>query len=174
MRLPLSKVYRAFPELDRFNDAQCQEYVRKVRKRFRRGRRRIDVIRAAGLLLLGAGSLVLTSFLITGNMSGLPFHEGLFARYPFLGASAMAVCTAVPALAFYFGVDHVWLRRRIAAHMRDIRCVECGYALLGLSVKDGVVTCPECGERVDLAMLGLTAADVMGVEVGAAGREPPG
>lgn len=30
MRIPLNKVYRAFPELDQFSDEQCEVFVKRV------------------------------------------------------------------------------------------------------------------------------------------------
>jgi hypothetical protein len=33
MRLPVSKIYRGFPELDPFTDTECEMYVARARSR---------------------------------------------------------------------------------------------------------------------------------------------
>lgn len=174
MRLPLSKIYRAFPELDRFTDVQCEEYVRQVRKRFRRGRRVQGVLRTLGAVLIAfacfVGSVALAVSI--GWTTGGVMRISTLVEHPLLGAVSIAAFTAIPASVILLWLKNGWLRRRIRDHMRDIRCAQCGYVMLGLNVHDGVITCPECGERVVLESLGLTAADVMGV-VGAEGRKPP-
>jgi hypothetical protein len=172
MRLPYSKVYRAFPELDRLTDAQCEEYVRQVRRRFRGGRRVHALLVGAGTLVLGVLIFVgmVTVFVIGGNRYG----SGVLVEYPLLGAVVLAAGTGAPPMLVMYAVRHAWLRRRIRAHMKEIRCVQCHYLLLRLTVERGVVTCPECGTRVVLESLGLTPADVMGtiVEADAAPNAP--
>lgn len=163
MRLPYSNVCRAFPELDRFTDEQCAEYVRQVRKRFRRSRRAYLAARWMLTPLIAAGAFVL-AILATFSIFDIRTLRYFSDWTLLLLALALASIAALPSMLFFFASDHVWLRRRIRRHMEQIKCPQCSYAMLGLSIHDGVMRCPECGERVDLRLLGLTAADVMGVE----------
>jgi ribosomal protein S27E len=179
MRLPLAKVYRAFPELDRFTDEQCAEYVRQVRRRFRGGRRVhgfVLNVATFGLALTVFFGMIFV-FIAEGGDRGI---GAAMLNHPVFGAFAIGTATAAPAMLLRYWLKHRWLRRRIRAHMGEIRCAQCRYLLLRLAVRDGVVTCPECGEQLVLASLGLAPEDVMATTVegdeggeGAAPDHPP-
>jgi len=49
----------------------------------------------------------------------------------------------------------VWLRRRLSARILELECAGCGYSLLGLGAANGVIICPECGDRCELASRGI-------------------
>ena len=156
MRLPLSKTWRAFPELDRFSDEQCMRFVRAGRKRMRRSREAITL-----------GIIMVVSFWVlmpVGAYLAELVPERWDARHPMLAtvimSGAMAVGAIPGAIAILFGWDRVLLKG-IRRHLEDTRCDECRYPLLGLPIRDGRVVCPECGAEFVLADHGMTAEDLI-------------
>lgn len=149
MRLPLSKPYRAFPELDKLTDAQCERLVTLAGRRHVRARvaTTLIAITLAAITLplaLGLGAEVYNT-LTTANQGAWAFLAGL------------AVCTAClmtgPACGYY--LRDVWLRSAIRSLIHDASCVSCGYSLLGLPAPQHAIRCPECGSTTDTTNLGL-------------------
>lgn len=155
MRMPVSKVYRAFPELDHFSDRQCESHFDKVRKKYRLQETGFTLLTVVGMLVVGllvvvSGRLVLQAvFPPPGN----PPPAAILAVVGFLAFSLLLQCVVV--LRF----RDRWLFRTLRRHLEDTRCGKCEYQLLGLPVKEAAVTCPECGERHTLVSLGRTEAD---------------
>jgi hypothetical protein len=145
MRLPTFKVYRAFPELDRFRDEQCSKFVRSATRGFSRKIVQLVVQGLAFCLVLG-----IVVWLV--NLLIVPYWTSIdtFRREPLgliLGTVILAVCLAISIVAAMFARD-AWLIRgvRRAMFLRGA-CDACGYGLIGLGVDaQGRVTCPECGE----------------------------
>ena len=160
MRLPLSKVYRAFPELDRFEDVRCESFVAAATKAERGMNTLLTIalvpwslgafiaIMAVGLTLLGP-SLRQWEYSNTG-----------YGWAVLLTLALGTVATMSPALSWLMARD-LWLRRAIARRIGSCACPSCQYSLLGLPVSEDRVTCPECGKRHELGTLGLTAADIL-------------
>ncbi len=152
MRLPWSKVYRAFAELDEFEDDRCERFVRWARSKIR-----LRIF----LLPIGAGCvwavlvIVITSVVFGAVLSSLPF--GLFR--------VLAMLFFAVALAWSFGVAFLvrdsLLIRAIRDRIRGGRCPECRFSLLGLPIHDGAIVCPECGTGMTLHELGLTPRDLL-------------
>lgn len=167
MRLPFSKVYRAFPELDRLTDEQCEEYVRQVRRRFR-------VRRRTHVLLVFFGTLLAVTLIFAAVVIVLVSEQQKYLRgvrdslvdHPAALAVFIPVICVGPPLLWMFSMHAAWLNRWIKVHMAEIRCVQCQYLLLGLAVHNDTVACPECGQTIILSSLGLTAADIMGIDSG--------
>ena len=140
MRLPLSKVWRAFPELDRFSDEQCRRFVRAARRGAGRVARVAAVVATLFVSWLAGGALVTWFTLNPATIGPWERVHGWAVTVVLLG---MLVFATAPAILLR---DRL-LRRRI---MRIItlrgRCLMCKYNLLGLPVgADLLVTCPECG-----------------------------
>lgn len=159
MRLIVRKVYRAFPELDRFSDAECEGFVGLVARRHRRGRvvRLVGLAVASGLLFFGGSYL-------TYSIGDELFRSGRAPKFvqDYWHLLVGILASGVVALLFTSVCRTVWLRSKIQHHLTALECIECAYSLLGLPVVEGAITCPECGQRFDLAARGLTAADVLG------------
>lgn len=163
MRIPYSKVFRAFPELDQFSDAQCEAYVARVRAR-RSGSRDIMILGAGAAGVGTAIVMAAVTWVIVMPIAGalglrirpeyeLPWDMAL------VGFHIVAACIAAML------VRDVWLRRAIRACIDAARCPKCDYSLLGLPVSDGVVQCPECGGVCDLRAIGLEADDLLTPEL---------
>jgi hypothetical protein len=158
MRIPLRKIYRAFPELDRFDDAQCQRFVRQAERLVLS--RRVE----RHVLEIAAGSLAFVVVLLLGEvwrrLAGGPGSMRLLVLVPMLAAA--------PIIAGLIARD-LLLRSAIRARLRSARCPRCEYSLLGLPVEDGAARCPECGESIPLEHYGLSEEDLLGEK---ACREP--
>ena len=148
MRVPRSKVWRAFPELDAFDDERCARFVAAVRRGFRAGlvRRGLAV---AALVAIYAGVLFVLGLLKLLNVRNPPL---LLQIAGVVGIFAFFILPVVPAL-----MVRDWVLRRQIRRLLRTRgsCGRCGYGLAGLPVGTNLtVACPECGHAtaVDAAM----------------------
>ncbi|MBX3404803.1 MAG: hypothetical protein KF699_15445 [Phycisphaeraceae bacterium] len=153
MRVPLSKIYRAFPEFDPFPDAECERYIRYA---YQQARMRIGCIP----LVVFVVSLPLYAVLLSASVAGLMYvgielPEGYLIVPVLLSASVVGV----PALLALLSRDVV-LRRVLKDRLRTARCPNCEFSLLGLPVVEGATRCPECGTQIVLSMHNLTPRDL--------------
>ncbi|MEL6741007.1 MAG: hypothetical protein AAFP26_10170 [Planctomycetota bacterium] len=147
MRLPHKKPYRAFPELDRFSDADCDRLVRIARQRQRLLSLAIMLGGAVLGIGLGAGIAAVLLSVLSRLSAGqtADFRDWLYAL---VMAAIIAGVIAMPCVGTLLGRD-LWLRRALRVRIDVAQCV-CGYSLLGLrplasSEGSPEVTCPECG-----------------------------
>lgn len=162
MRLISLKIWRAFPELDRYPDEVCQSYVRYAK--------RLDEIWKGVLLCLLtliASSVIWVGVIYFGFDPIENFASS--ARGGFMisiGLLLIAVMLAgiiwFPVLCTFI-VRDLWLRGVVRKQLRTSNCA-CGYQLIGLeiqSISDSkFVTCPECGNRIELNTGHITEADI--------------
>ena len=162
MRIPRGRVYRAFPELDRFTDAQGEQFVRAACKRgWRRHYHRFLVVVFLLLawliawLLIGLGTYLLDRVAPTLHRSN--------AAYWTLASLALILFVA-PLFLLLLVKDWFLLRRlRLVIRARG-SCPACQYTLLGAVVSErDIVTCPECGMELEAdASLNEIATDEAG------------
>lgn len=150
MRLLTRRIYRAFPELDRYSDEQCVRFIKSARGgAWRRAIGCLIVAVAASPVFVG--SLMAVAPLVEGNFGWLdPLSDGpLWGRL--IGLIAFfAIMSPGPFVVVL--VRDVLLRRRVRFVLR-VRgvCSECWYSLVGLPVgPDRRVRCPECGTDVEV------------------------
>jgi hypothetical protein len=156
MRLPLNKVYRAFPELDRFTDEQCEGFV-KTAEKAERGKSRLLTVSLIPFCIVGiAGTLVLVG-VVSAAIGDRPDADTALVV---LGALALFVGLLWPPITWLVVRDK-WLRGAIGRRIKHCTCLRCHYSLLGLPVANGKVVCPECGATHALADMGLTATDIL-------------
>ena len=156
MRLPVSKVYRGFSELDRFSDEKCAAYVRTAEQANAIGRLAVQGLVFIMFLpgsCLGGVSLLLVGQLLFGGPDEPDWTP--LARLPLMMLGVAAPC--IGALM----VRDAWLRRMIQRQLERCVCPSCRYSLLGLRPVDGSVVCPECGAKHELASMGLEPADIL-------------
>jgi uncharacterized Zn finger protein (UPF0148 family) len=162
MRIPYSKVYRAFPEFDRFGDAQCEAYLRYLRNSPRTNYSSVRVM----LVFLAIVAVVASPIVA---LYGATFLVRIVAPGMFKSANgdvywlasmggALLVCFSASALVILTIRDLV-IRRAIREQLKGVRCDHCGYSLLGVRVLEGVVLCPECGDKFTIALRGLREED---------------
>ncbi len=150
MRLPLSKIYRAFPELDRFDDALCKVFVKRAREA-KKVSGRVFAVLVLPVYFLLAYFLFFILVWIDGWVA-LP-------DTPLFIALVMASIPLMPAVILLIFRD-VWLRWALRSQVGSTNCL-CGYSLLGLTLVDNAVQCPECGERISLTNRGLSPEDLL-------------
>ena len=167
MRIPRKRLYRAFPELDRFSDEQCERFLQRVRIR---GSYRPVVLVTVGFV--SVASLILVAGIVVAAWTsdlGQDVHRSLWLRFgPRVDLVALAgmltPSIAVPPFAGLFVRDVVlrhYLRKAVRMQIERVSCRRCKYLLIGQRVSAGLVTCPECGERNALSTLGVTAEDLV-------------
>ena len=146
MRIPLSNIWRAFPELDRFTDDQCKRFVRSACKR---GWQRHFHRAGIGCLTFVFFILCFWAMMTLLMWLDSPFH---LYRIPFalLTAALLIVAFGLPAAVAMVIRDRLLLRRiRFVLHTRG-SCPSCQYSLLGIVVSAGnIVICPECGMEIE-------------------------
>ena len=163
MRLIVKQLWRAFPELDSYDDATCQRFVAATSRNPTR--------RAIRYVILGGLSLValwLTAF-TTAHVWDLCFKSNswLSSVDSAIGLMAGAGVALVLLSGIVYFRDYLLIRRVRDVLRRHGSCSSCRYTLVGLPVPaSGLVICPECGERkvVD-ASLGELTRDASGATI---------
>jgi hypothetical protein len=156
------KIYRAFPELDRFSDEQCREYIRRVRLSQLR-----ELALFLSLLFVGVGSLM-GAVHLTRTILDSPDERrlqvelivrGMAWAYVLGWVVYLFLVAATPCLLTLLTRDIVlgaFLKQALHGHLKRTACPGCRYQLLGLPLGDaGAVRCPECGRRTTILELGL-------------------
>lgn len=154
MRLPVNKVYRAFPELDRFSDSECERYVERVLNDHP-----LEQL-GVGVVGLAVGGCCVWVVLAVGIELDRKLGRAPGWQVGFMWVT-VALTAAAGATVSGLSLRDWWLRTRLRRHLSNTTCGGCRYSLLGLDVVDGRVSCPECGQVLHLVDRGLTAADLM-------------
>ncbi len=166
MRLPLSKVYRAFPEFDAFPDEECERYIRYA---YRQAQYRIGCIPViVGAAVFAVWGPILT---VIANLLGPSFRPG--GTSDWIVVILVVSAFAVPGIAGLLMRDRVLLRV-LHDRIKTARCPQCQFSLLGLPVTKGAARCPECGMHIALHKHNLTAEDLQIRRVGEAGAPDEG
>ncbi len=149
MRLVRQKLWRAFPELDAFDDALCRAFVRSATASWRGKLARWVIVAGVGVLGFGV------AFAVSGLLSTVfPVYGYDVLRYSVL-AAALVVLLLVAFGGALLMRDYLlrWQVRRVIRGRGA--CAQCRYPLLGMTVGENLrVVCPECGfeTKVDAAL----------------------
>lgn len=142
--LTSSKVYRAFPELDRFEDERCERFVKAAKSSlwWNWGSK-------AGLfvLLIGVGAATFFGYAMAlERLDRNPRAIQSDALHVLAISGLLGVTLAIPFLVMLLARD-LNLRKRLHHILRSRgSCMSCHYSLVGLAVDERcVVICPECG-----------------------------
>ena len=156
MRLPVSKIYRAFPELDRFDNDECEKYIERAKARNR--------LRTSGggavagvVFVLFAGAAMWLMILLSMHLPRGPRTE--FWNLALIGAEFGLMMLL--GCVFSFLTRDYFLRRLLRWELQRAKCPNCNYSMLGLPIEDGKMTCPECGEVRDVEAMGLMPQDLL-------------
>lgn len=153
MRFPLTKIYRAFPQLDSFSDDECERYVRYA---YRQSRFRIGCAPVIAFVIA-----LIAWVTISGLVIAALDRFGILPIQPELSLLLGVVSTfAVPAIIALIVRDRVLLGV-LHDRLRTARCPGCEFSLLGLPVKAGTARCPECGMNITLHEHNLTPEDLL-------------
>jgi hypothetical protein len=164
MRIPGSKVYRAFPELDRFTDESCQKFVRAAMRGV--GKKAVMAAVVIPVAIFGFGCALyvwLSGFTVLEKSLGTRFDSmGLWMLPLAAVLLIMAVVGVLPALV----AKDLILRFSISRVFRDSgTCFACAYGLIGLPVsrekERWCISCPECHTEceVDSALAVLSGEE---------------
>ncbi len=160
MRLIRSKIYRAFPELDRFGDDQCVRFVIAANSSWFGRAVRWTVVGTLGVIAMLAGAMLAALTVTRFEESDGPLAM-LLGGLVLIGATLGGM---VGALVARDGL----LRRRVRRMIAECgSCARCRYSLLGVRVGEDLrAICPECGtpREVDAA-IGELATDERGGRV---------
>jgi len=142
MRVPLSKIYRAFPELNQFSDSECDRFCGSIYRQ----EKLVYVAPAVFVMLLGLAAPI--AIIIHGWIGS----ERIFVTLALVVPIALFVALRTNERAM-----HQALRERICMP----RCPKCEFSLMGLPITRGAVRCPECGHKIVLADHLLTPDDLL-------------
>lgn len=157
-RIPLNKLYRAFPELDAFTDAECELYVKRVHAQ--RATHRAELAAGFALTLTGCAAILMVLTHLAGWARQLAHHpiDRRMWESLILTASVILIISAV-FLAWFLVRDWA-LIHAIRTRLLLVRCPACRQSLVGVPNDSDQVRCPECGQTHSLTALGLTPDDL--------------
>ena len=147
MRLITRKIYRAFPELDKFSDEQCERFLQaanaSIVRRMCRGAVSFGFAIVVGLLALVGAVYAAQELADHWRLDGFLY----WLLFGVLTTTALVIAF-LPGLILADGL----LRLRVRSLLKRCgTCPQCSYSLLGIRVgADLIVTCPECGRKVQV------------------------
>tara|TARA_R110000744_G_scaffold71294_6_gene143553 strand:+ start:193 stop:708 length:516 start_codon:yes stop_codon:yes gene_type:complete len=147
MRLLTRKIYRAFPELDQYDDQSCERYVNRA----------VRLNDELGCLLIGV--IVIAS---VAAWIFIEYNTQLVIFYLFDAVGIKLGVYTDTFIRLVVTLGYVWFPWIMILIARDIRlrsqirkqldgayCRSCGYRLIGLIILQESTTefvrCPECG-----------------------------
>ena len=158
MRLLTTKIWRAYPELDRYDDDFCKRYIKRAKRLQNAWKFWVMMIFALPVSLgVWVGLMFATGFILNEYLYDVSFTlETTIFLFAGTGVAWMPAFTALL-------IRDRWLHRCIRKQLFGVQCPPCGYSLIGLSIDspdNPSVHCPECGQVTLLSDLGLTEADI--------------
>ena len=165
MRILSRKIWRAFPELDRFDNETCRCYVARARSMRGQLFRVLTISMASGVGFVLAVLVEEPSFQVLVNLTEK------YGPYPTISVMAETTIETLlrvnyvltPWVIGYYARDFL-LERCIKKQLKDSCCHQCGYNMIGLTIygeqDDRRVRCPECGSEIILRVSHLTEADI--------------
>lgn len=163
MPLPFDRVYRAFPELNRFSNEQCRRFVARAQRRHPVA----TALSAAAALAATAGGWAMIAVGWSALARALPADWSRAVSVHEMGVIAwmivLVVCMTVGPLC---GLSVRWLcvRWLVRRHLNRAVCPRCRTSILGRPLEPGAeptVACQRCGASVPLAARGLCPEDVI-------------
>lgn len=174
IRFATRRIWRAFPELDAFDDTRCRWFTRVAARRdpWRHLHRLAIVLLCVGALFFGLALVAQCH-----RWHARSDFENTLVQIFWLSVSLVAIlATAAVPLVGGLVLRDWFLRRRLRRIVRGQgRCPRCGYTLLGLPIpRSLILPCPECGHesRVDPALHELTRRDERSFEASTLYIEP--
>lgn len=151
MRVPLAKIFRAFPELDRFTDEECRRLLLQARHHAR-VTPRAGCIGVACLVILvgGVGGSILSAWAISRF---LHTEDDMVGSVIFCGSMVLGVYAGI---RFRDRHTRAILRRQV----ERTTCPTCGGSLLGGRRSADHVRCGSCGGVHAFTGLGIDPTDL--------------
>ncbi|MEX2217696.1 MAG: hypothetical protein WD749_02965 [Phycisphaerales bacterium] len=160
MRIPVRKIYRSFPDLDAFSDAECERFILQATSQ-RPWMLGWAVLVGAGLAALWLFVLIPLIVLAADAIGPKLTSDAALAISGITLTTLAVLGTLLPAM----WVRDTLLIRTIRDRIALARCPFCGQSLLGLPLlansERETVRCPECGRVVILEEIGLRHAELI-------------
>jgi hypothetical protein len=165
MRLISRKIWRAFPELDQYDDATCHRYIARARQVRR------TALHQTAIMFSLVASLAIAITLASPHYYALRWIAKQFwvndkvdvMTDTLLNLLVFVSFIWVPALTALIVRDRL-LHRCVRRHLDGAICPGCRYSLIGLEIFGPTgrskVRCPECGDEIRLNHHSLTEADI--------------
>ncbi|MBM4114449.1 MAG: hypothetical protein FJ252_01055 [Phycisphaerae bacterium] len=167
MRFISRKLWRAFHELDAFDDDNCRELMVRARSGTVR---KVSWLMMQGIMAIAAS---VVPFLVVGDIAlqngiGPPVNDWLtamgmrlqlglnrvFTEWSTAGVGVMLILTFMTFAAGWFLTRDGLLWWRVRRLIRRCNlCLACNHSLVGGLVADGAVQCNECGNRTPLVLV---------------------
>ncbi|MDF1809534.1 MAG: hypothetical protein P1U42_07560 [Phycisphaerales bacterium] len=155
-------IWRAFPELDQFDDDICLRYLQRARQsRAGHRARRMLLGWCLLLLLVYVGSMfALPKALLLVESAGIDDQSSIFTwifMTLFLGPLFVVLVVGLR-------ISDRLTRSVLLKQLNNVVCIRCEYSLIGLEIHEiesGIkVVCPECGESMLLVDIGISETDI--------------
>lgn len=163
MRLISRKIWRAFPELDAFDDETCQRYINRAWHLLESFRGWVLAAVVVVLSLIGWYAIDHGGWWIMRRYLPVWIVQPGYPLADLLRVVSLAGYFLAPWLG-YLWLRDIWLSRQVRRLLAGARCPHCKYSLLGLVVYQNgehrCVRCPECAFELTLSEHGVTEADI--------------
>jgi len=165
MRILTRKIHRAYPELDKFDDDVCRQYVKRANRPENAWKFWLIVFVILPVSWgVWIGMMYVTLLIVDqhnfDSFNSFEISDYIMIVIYFFSGTGVAWLPAFSALLF----RDRWLHRCIRKQLIGVQCPTCGYSLIGLTLlkdtQDPSVHCPECGHATTLKDMGLTQADI--------------
>lgn len=163
MRLVSRKIWRAFPELDSYDDVTCLRYIKQGRKTKPRVTSIFFYVFAIVVALVLWSIFLFFAFMVYDGIDGkvLNGNAGVWVHLGLMIVLLGGVW--MPTIALLLTRDKL-LHDRLIERIEGVRCFDCAYTLIGLEPyeRDGKrgVRCPECGTAHDFKPGLLAESDI--------------
>lgn len=159
MRLPFARPYRAFPELDRFTDEECN------RLQFRARERSDDEPNhgCAMTFFIAAGVMFALAFVakaLLDTPAWKTVERRLGAWMHLIGIEVLLAVSFIAAVVGALFVRDRLLHRLIREQIARTTCPGCRASLLGAERSADSVRCGSCASVLTFAELGLESEDL--------------
>lgn len=153
--LTTKKIWRAFPELDQFDDETCARYIHRIRELQSTWKFWIIHFALLPISLIGWLAIMIATSEI--------FDLSVFPEMSEVLTFMLVGFVGMPLIVIIF-VRDFWLRRHIRRQLGFVACKDCEYNLIGLEIQQSgeceYVLCPECGVQNTLDKVRLSREDI--------------
>lgn len=148
MRLISRKIWRAFPELDRFDDKTCERYITPGKKVASNPFGWVIYLGAVCLGVVIWAVICVVAYVLIEDIDQKIWNSMLGAWIQVLAGIIGVGVIWIPCIVLLFTRDRfMWMR--VKARLIGASCFQCSYCLVGLSPSTSEqgrgVRCPECG-----------------------------
>jgi hypothetical protein len=143
-----ANIWRAFPELDQYDDETCMRYIMQGKETASNPFGYVIYFGAVCLGLVIWAVVGIVAYLLYQEIDQKTLNSMLGFGITLLAAIIGLGVIWMPAIVLLFARDRV-MWSQVKRRLRGASCFQCKYCLIGLSPSDGEhgrgIRCPECG-----------------------------